>query len=609
MSLRLRLLALILLILLPAAGLLVYTAMEARRAATARSRDSAVRLAVFASSAQRQQIDATRQLLAALAALPDVRERRSDGCTALVTHLHAQYPGYTNLGAITRAGDVFCSAVPQAGPTNVADRSYFWRAVSMRDFAMGDFVIGRITGKPAVPFALPAFGEGGEIQAVVFAAVDLEWLSRLMAEAHLPEHAMMLVLDRNGLVLARYPSNASEIGKPVDLSLRRVILGTREPRSIETPGPDGTPYLFAVTALQQRGGIAAYVTVGISKTVAFAEADRLLWRSLAILGTVAVLTLAIAWVGTHLVVRRVRALVLATGRLSAGDFSARSGLRHDGGELGQLAGAFDRMAESLQHAEERRALQEELQRKNYELEQRNLAIKEADRMKTEFVSMVSHELRTPLTSIQGYVELLLERKSAALGDEARESLAVVQRSAGRLLTLINDLLDLSRMEAGKIDLHRADVDLRAVIHSVTGSLRPLLEGRAQRLVLELDPDLPTTWADGDRLAQILTNLIANAHKYTPPGGTITVGARRDEAFVRVDIGDTGPGLTEEEQAQLFTRFFRARGAHTVAGSGLGLAITRLLVDLHDGRIAVSSAPGKGSTFSVWLPVSAPQTSS
>src|SRR5262249_3970187 len=406
---------------------------------------------------QREHIETTHQLLAALAAVPDARDPRSGGCTTLVTRLLAQYPRYTNLGAATRDGDVFCSAMPMREPTNVSDRTYFWRAIVLRDFVIGDFVVGRITGKPALPFALPAFDDQGRIQAVVFAATDLTWLNTLMAQARLPEHSTMLILDRNGALLARYPSSAAEIGRPVDLALLRLILGTREPRTVERKGADGTPYLFAVTALDQREGAAAYVAVGISKRVAFAEADLVLRRNLAILGVVAALTLAIAFIGTHVVLRRVHALVRATDRLSAGDLSARSGLGHGAGELGQLAQAFDRMAASLQQAEERRALEEDLRRQNYELAQRNLAIQEADRMKTEFVSMVSHELRTPLTSIQGYVELLLERWSASLNAQARESLTIVKTNADRLLGLINDLLDLARMEAGKIELRRIDV--------------------------------------------------------------------------------------------------------------------------------------------------------
>ena len=222
-------------------------------------------------------------------------------------------------------------------------------------------------------------------------------------------------------------------------------------------------------------------------------------------------------------------------------------------------------------------------------------------MKTEFVSMVSHELRTPLTSIQGYAELLLEDQR--ITEEQRETLTIVKKNSDRLLGLVNDLLDLSRMEAGKLDLHRANLDLARLIPQVAGSLRPLIDAKRQRLKLDLVEALPAVWADQDRVTQILTNLISNAHKYTLAEGNITVAARRDDGFVRVDVSDTGIGLSPEDQAQLFTKFFRAheRSPQAGGGTGLGLVICRLLVELHGGRITVSSAPGQGSTFSFSLP--------
>src|SRR4029077_1475266 len=305
--------------------------------------------------------------------------------------------------------------------------------------------------------------------------------------------------------------------------------------------------------------------------------------------------------GNLFIVRQIQALVRATKRVAAGELGVRTGLPQGQGELSQLAGAFDQMAESLERAHERRLLEEELRRKNYQLEQQNLAIQEANRLKTEFVSMVSHELRTPLTSIQGYAELLLEDEQIA--EEQRESLTLVKKNSDRLLGLINDLLDLSRIEAGRVDLQRTSLDLARLILEVAGSLRPLIEAKRQRLRLELGDALPAVWADADRVTQILTNLISNAHKYTLMDGSITVAARRDEGFVRVDVSDTGIGLSPEDQAQLFTTFFRAhdRSLQVGGGTGLGLVITRLLVELHGGRITVSSAPGQGSTFSFSLP--------
>jgi signal transduction histidine kinase len=306
--------------------------------------------------------------------------------------------------------------------------------------------------------------------------------------------------------------------------------------------------------------------------------------------------------GNLFIVRQVQALVGATKRVAAGELGVRTGLPQGRGELSQLAGAFDQMAESLDRAHERRLLEEELRRKNYQLEQQNLAIQETNRLKTEFVSMVSHELRTPLTSIQGYAELLLEDNQIA---EAHcESLTIVKKNSDRLLGLINDLLDLSRIEAGRLDLHRTSLDLARLIPEVAGSLRPLIDAKRQQLRLELGDALPAVWADADRVTQILTNLISNAHKYTLVEGSITVAAQRDDGFVRVDVSDTGIGLSPADQAQLFTKFFRAhdRLPQAVGGTGLGLVITRLLVELHGGRITVLSAPGHGSTFSFSLPV-------
>ncbi len=321
------------------------------------------------------------------------------------------------------------------------------------------------------------------------------------------------------------------------------------------------------------------------------------------LGLVAGLALAAAWVGGNLfIVRQIQSLVGATKRVAAGELNVRTGLPQGQGELSQLASAFDQMAESLERAQERRLQEEELRRKNYQLEQQNLVIQEANRLKTEFVSMVSHELRTPLTSIQGYAELLLEDKQIA--GEERESLTIVKKNADRMLGLINDLLDLSCMEAGKIELQRTNLDLARVIPEVAGALRPLIEAKRQRLRLDLEEALPAVWADADRVTQILTNLVSNAHKYTPAEGSISVAARRDDGFVRVDVSDTGVGLSTEAQAQLFTKFFRVpdRSPQAATGTGLGLAITRSLVELHGGHITVSSAPGQGSTFTFSLPV-------
>ena len=604
-SLRTRLLLLVLLAVIPALGLTLYTNLEERQLRKTLVYEHAMRLSRLVSADHERLIEDTRRLLTTLAHLPAVRDRNPAACSALFADLLAQRSSYVNLGVIDADGDIFCSARPMTDPVYVGDRGYFQRIIETRDFAIGEYQIGRITKKATLVFGYPVLDDASHVRAVVFAALDLAWLNELAKQAGLAPGTMITVIDRNGTILSRYPDNGKWIGQlmPEPLVLN-AILTQKGDGTTDASGTDGIPRLFSFAPF---GGAAqsadAYVSVGIPATVAFAGVNRILARNLAMLGLVAGLALAAAWVGGNLfIVRQIKTLVEGTKRVAAGELGVRTGLPQGQGELSQLAGAFDQMAESLEQAHELRLLEEELRRKNYQLEQQNLAIQEANRLKTEFVSMVSHELRTPLTSIQGYAELLLEDQR--ITEEQRETLTIIKKNSDRLLGLVNDLLDLSRMEAGKLDLHRASLDLVRLIPQVAGSLRPLIEAKRQQLKLDLGEALPAVWADQDRVTQILTNLISNAHKYTLAEGNITVAAQRDDGFVRVDVSDTGIGLSPEDQAQLFTKFFRAheRSPQAGGGTGLGLVICRLLVELHGGRIMVSSAPGQGSTFSFSLPV-------
>lgn len=230
--------------------------------------------------------------------------------------------------------------------------------------------------------------------------------------------------------------------------------------------------------------------------------------------------------------------------------------------------------------------------------------READRLKTEFVSMVSHELRTPLTSIKGYVDLLLEGEVGDVSEEQQEFLTIVKNNADRLVALVNDLLDMSRIEAGKVQLNVGTLDLGLLLRGVVDSLRPQIESKQQRLTVDVPEKLPPVIGDTDRVIQIVTNLVSNAYKYTPPMGSIRLNAHVQGDVIRVDVNDTGVGLSADELKQIFSRFFRARNRATqeAGGTGLGLTITRSLVELHDGTMTVTSTPGEGSTFSFTLPI-------
>jgi len=222
-----------------------------------------------------------------------------------------------------------------------------------------------------------------------------------------------------------------------------------------------------------------------------------------------------------------------------------------------------------------------------------------ERLKSEFVATASHELRSPLTSIKGFVELL--RTGETLDDRQREFLDIVLVSTNRLVDLVNDLLDVARLEAGRVEVHRRPIEIGEVLDDVTTLLRGRIEAKHQRVVIEVDDGTPRVLADATRLRQMLTNLVTNAHLYTEEHGTLTLRAGTSPSGVRIEVSDTGRGMSSAELEHVFERFSRGSGSTGTPGTGLGLSIVKSLVDLHGGTIDVASTPGEGTTFAVTLP--------
>ena len=286
------------------------------------------------------------------------------------------------------------------------------------------------------------------------------------------------------------------------------------------------------------------------------------------------------------VARPVRQVADGAARLAAGDLSAR--LAETGaGEVGELTRAFNAMAESLEQ-------------KSVELEAQHERLRESDRLKSELVSVVSHELRTPLTSILGFTQLLRTR---SLGKEDQQQyLGIVEEQARRLTTLIQDFLDLQRIEEGHLDLKQELIDLTPLLREEAY----VFDAQSARHTLKVDlpAELPV-YGDPSRLKQVVGNLISNAIKYSPEGGEVEVAGDTSGPFVHIDIRDHGVGIPADQQDKIFTKFFRGRAAaHGISGTGLGLAVSRKIVEAHGGRIGFTSAANSGSTFWVELPVAA-----
>jgi two-component system, NtrC family, sensor histidine kinase KinB len=234
------------------------------------------------------------------------------------------------------------------------------------------------------------------------------------------------------------------------------------------------------------------------------------------------------------------------------------------------------------------------------------AQKELERMKSNFLSVVSHELRTPLHSIKGFVEIILMGKTGPVTELQEDFLKTVRTQTTSLQRMIDDLLEFSRMEAGRVKLHLGEVSLPIVAQAVAAKLAPLAEEEGLQLRVEFAAGLPEIDADRSRLEQVLTNLVENALKFTPTGGLITVSGAQVGERVRLTVADTGIGIPPDEQERVFDRFYQVDGSERRAyrGTGLGLSICKHIVEHHNGRIWVESdgLPGHGSRFQVELPI-------
>lgn len=332
----------------------------------------------------------------------------------------------------------------------------------------------------------------------------------------------------------------------------------------------------------------------------------------AILSSVGILTVFLSMVALWMVVRYVVLKPLAHLRevsdsVTRGDLDQRAEINTND-EFEELAASFNKMLRHLIEAQgQLQAANEELDGKVDQLAQLNMQLHELNRLKGEFLATMSHELRTPLNSIIGFSEVLAGIDS--LDDRQKRFVHNIQKSGQKLLEMINDILDLSKLEAGKMDVRPNEFRIDTIIDSQCDLVRPLTEDKNIDLTMEIEPELPLLFQDQTKVQQILTNLLSNAIKFTPEGGRITVGAKGDpRGFVELYVSDTGVGIAESDREIIFEKFRQGAAVlgtdnltREYSGTGLGLSIVKELCKLLGGEVNVESELGRGSTFRVLIP--------
>jgi two-component system, cell cycle sensor histidine kinase and response regulator CckA len=355
-GLRGRLLLLLVLAVLPAFALTWYAGAENRR----RQRDAVVAdtvaLARILANDQERVIAGTRQILSELAELPEVRARDLQRLRASFVVLRRLNPGYASFSLIDASGDVVMALPDPDRPVNFSDRPWFQRAMTARDFAVGDYQVGQLTGKRIIVAAFPVLDAAGRVASVIATAVDVTWLNQVAATAQLPSGAVLFLVDRHGLVLARYPETIGVLGEGLGERALSAEMQRGSEGTVEVTGEDGNSRVYAFTSVRGREETGLRLAVGIPRDRAYGAIDRLQLRSLLALALAMTLTLGVAWFAAEwFVLRRVASLLDATRRLAAGNPAARTQLPYGHGELGGLARAFDEMASALQAREAERA--------------------------------------------------------------------------------------------------------------------------------------------------------------------------------------------------------------------------------------------------------------
>jgi signal transduction histidine kinase/HAMP domain-containing protein len=761
-SLRCRLIVLVLLAVIPAFGVILHSAASHRDLTAEQVQKNALR-AVRAIAAEHDRFfESAHQFLIMLSRLPQVRENDKAGCRRILAGLLE--PLYLDLGVADLKGNSTCTALPSTSSLIRARGSHQARVIETHDFSAGTIRSDVSTGKTLLEFGYPVMDSPGTPRAIVMAAMNLSWVTRLAVERHLYAGATYTLINNSGTVLLRYPETGDWEGKPIfEKTFIETMASHDNEKSFESVGADGVQRLFALSQLRNTpGGQPVYAVIDIPVVAAFDEANRILVRNLVTLGLLSALTLTAAWFGADIfVLRRIRDIVATTEKVAGGELAARTKLPYQGSELGQMARAFDDLAQTLEqreaeaNASERQINKQRQQQRilfdlnlavtstldvstvlNTLLQQlsglfplraatvswidaqtgelkpivyrnlddgapaqscaseeglplvvlkqqtvlallnahldprtthpeffrqhgfvsylglplivkreslgvlsfytthdhkfgpeeisfintlvnatamaiynsrlyeqtRNQAVQleTSNRIKDEFLGVMSHELRTPLNVIMNYAEAM---KMGALGNMSSEQERGTEKiwiQAGHLLSLINGILEITKIESGSVILHKEQFELAEFISETRSDYVMPME-KHLTIDWEYPANLPVIVSDRLKLKQIVTNLINNAIKFTDDGSvTVSFELLDQGRTLEIAVRDTGLGITEDLLPFIFDKFRQIDSTTTrhYSGAGLGLYIVKVFAGLLEGSVEAHSKVGEGSVFTV-----------
>jgi signal transduction histidine kinase len=450
--------------------------------------------------------------------------------------------------------------------------------------------------EPKITVGIRDHATGGAAVAVL----KLTFIQDVVRGITLGRTGHAYVIDAHGLALA-FPNQQFVSTDLSSLPQVRSLLAGSGTSTTATTAHDlqGKAVLTAHHVIHPSGW---FVFVEQPESEAFAP----LYQSLFVTGLLLLIALIPALLLSVFFARRmvrpIQTLHAAAAQIGSGSWNRQIDI-HTGDELEDLAETFNQMSVRLRDSYN--SLEQQVAERTHELGEAITQLESASRHKSDFLANMSHELRTPLNAIIGFSEVLLERMFGEINAKQKEYLQDILSSGRHLLSLINDILDISKVEAGRMELQPAPFDLRFVLQNAVGMVRERATRQGISVAIDLDESVGAIEADERRVKQILFNLLSNALKFTPAGGRVTLTAAQIDKAVQISVRDTGIGIRIEDQDRIFEDFQQAGPGKAVEGTGLGLALAKRFVEMHGGRIWVDSVVGTGSAFTFTLPLHQP----
>jgi signal transduction histidine kinase len=584
-SLLSRLFALVAAAMLPAIAIQAYNEIDLRRTRQVEVQDEALGLAKLAAAEQVQIVQGVRQALIALSELPAIKEKDVEGCNDYLSRIKQRYPEFIAFIVVDMNGDSFCDSAREHKPNTAAGRAYFASAVKTGKFTVGEFAVGRNTGRNVLQFALPFYDKENRMGGVVIAALSLDWLANYIANKGVPEGSALTITDRNGICLARYPDNALFVGKKL-------------PSGNDPLHYNGTVAdIVNIDGVRRIVGFAAVgedllVGFGLGKAQTFTKIEHRTQRDVLFIVMSALLVLILtAWGAQRFIQRPFAQLVDAANRWRLGEFGRRVDIPGNS-EIAGVAKAFNAMADALKHRE-------------HELSEAREQFYQSQKMESvgQLTGGVAHDFNNLLTVVSANLELI------EAGDDigkVRRFAAGARRAVDRGAKLTAQLLAFSRRQV----LNPKPVDANQLASEFQGLIRKAV-GETCRIKVQADDGLWLCHVDPALLHTALLNLALNARDAMPDGGVLEIEMTNivvDEgavagclpgSYVRLSVGDTGLGMSPEVQDRVFEPFFTTK--EVGKGTGLGLSMVYGFVRQSGGHITIESALGRGTTVALYLP--------